>query len=296
MALSTKELRRRIRVVTSLQKITRAMEMVATTKFRRLQERAQGSRPHADAIRRISARLAASGAPTDSPLLEARPRIEKAAILVLSSERGLCGSYNTNVFRKLAAHVQSMQGRQTPLYTLGRKARVYCHRRYEIREALLDEVERLKYRRAKEIAEQLTREFLKGSANGGVDEVWIVYTRFVSMGRQVATLEKLLPIERDVAGESAAAGGTAKSEDLLLEPTAGRLLDLLLPKSLSIRVFAAILDALASEFAARRMAMKAATDAAGDMIHRLRRSYNRARQETITKELLDIIGGAEALK
>ncbi|MBL8840246.1 MAG: ATP synthase F1 subunit gamma [Planctomycetes bacterium] len=315
MAQGMKELRRRIRSVTSIQKITRAMEMVATTRLRRMQSKAEGARPYADAIKGFSALLAGGGSTLSSPLTQAREKVGRIAVVVISSDRGLCGAYNANVFRKVSAFLSEKKEVAVDLYTIGKKARVHYARRLPIKESFNDEVEKLGFRRAREIARQMTELFLKGSAAGGVDEVHVVFTRFVSVGRQVTTVDRLLPIiadakPTDTAGGAkagaatvapAAAAGTAAATaagadvGMLLEPSPQELFDVLMPKSLAMRVFAAMLDSMASEQAQRRMAMKAATDAAGDMIGSLTRKYNRARQETITKELLDIVGGAEAL-
>ncbi len=305
MAQGMKELRRRIRGISSIQKITRAMEMVATTRLRRAQTRAEGARPFADAIKNLSSLLAGRASTLTSPLMQARPQVRRVAVIVIGSDRGLCGSYNANVFRKVAAFLGERQGIELDLHVLGAKPRQHYARRLPIKVAYPDEVEDLTYRRAREIAREMTAAFLKGE----VDEVWIVFTRFVSTGKQVPTVERLLPIASDASTtpgakpEAGAGDGTeernaaARANSLiLLEPSPQELFDLLVPKSLAMRLYAAFVDAMASEQAQRRMAMKAATDAAGDMISSLSRKYNRARQETITKELLDIVGGAEALK
>lgn len=297
MAQGMKELRRRIRSVTSIQKITRAMEMVATTRLRRMQSRAEGARPYADAIKSFTALLAGGGTSLSSPLMQAREKVARVAVLVVSSDRGLCGSYNANVYRKVSSFLGERKDVAPDLYVIGKKARQHYARRLPMKVAYEDLVEKLNARRAREIARALTDAFLKGSggegeAAGGVDEVWVVFTRFVSAGKQVTTVDRLLPITAETAGGA----GKAKSEaQILLEPSPQELFDVLMPKSLAMRVFAAMLDSMASEQAARRAAMKAATDAAGEMIQTLTRKYNRARQETITKELLDIVGGAEAL-
>jgi F-type H+-transporting ATPase subunit gamma len=304
MAQGMKELRRRIRSVTSIQKITRAMEMVATTRLRRMQTKAEGARPYADAIKGFSALFAGSNLP--SPLTQAREKVARIALVVIGSDRGLCGAYNANVFRKVSAFLADRKELPFDLYTIGKKARVHYSRRLPIKEAFPDEVEKLSFRRAREIARRMTELFLLGSDKGGVDEVHVVYTRFITVGKQLTTVDRLLPVVADApadakgaaAGNAGNTGKPAAKADLvamLLEPSPQVLFDVLMPKSLAMRVFAAMLDSMASEQAARRAAMKAATDAAGDMIGTLTRKYNRARQETITKELLDIVGGAEAL-
>ncbi len=309
MAQGMKELRRRIRSVTSIQKITRAMEMVATTRLRRMQGKAEGARPYADAIKAFSSLLAGGAVKLSSPLTTARAKVGRIALLVISSDRGLCGAYNANVFRKVSAFLGERKDLPLDLYTLGKKARTHYARRLAIKHAYPDEVEKLGFRRAREIAREMTELFLKGSEAGGVDEVFVVFTRFVSVGKQVTTVDRLLPITGDAPKAAEAKGTDPRSPDakshaasaataaaqILLEPSPQELFDQLMPKSLAMRTFAAMLDSMASEQAARRMAMKAATDAAGEMIGTLTRKYTRARQETITKELLDIVGGAEAL-
>ncbi|HET6162806.1 MAG TPA: ATP synthase F1 subunit gamma [Planctomycetota bacterium] len=321
MAQGMKELRRRIRSVTSIQKITRAMEMVASTRLRRMQARAEGARPYADGLAGFSKLLAGAGANLVSPLTQERATVKRLALLVVTSDRGLCGAYNANLYRKVAAFLGEKRGIEPDLYVVGKKGRQHYARRLPVKVAYPDEVEKLDFRRAREIARQLTEEFLRGSEGGaapkvakkgeakaaGVDEVWVAYTRFVSAGKQVVTVDRLLPIVSGAPAAHVAGTATANAGDaakvaapapgmILLEPSPQELFDVLMPKSLAMRVFAALLDSMASEQAARRIAMKAATDAAGDMITSLSRKYNRARQETITKELLDIVGGAEALQ
>lgn len=289
MAQGMRELRRRIRGVTSIQKITRAMEMIASTRLRRMQQKAEGARPYADAIKAFSA-LLASGGVLSSPLMQPRPDVKRIALLVISSDRGLCGAYNANLFRKVAAFLaETAATRPQPdadLHVLGRKARQHYARRLPIKAAYPDAVEKLGFRRAREIARELTARFVGGE----VDEVWMVFTRFVSVGKQVTMVDRLLPLVAAEAKEPDPADAL-----ILLEPSPAALFEALVPKSLAVRVYAAMVDSMASEQAARRVAMKAATDAAGDMIQTLSRKYNRARQEAITKELLDIVGGAEAL-
>jgi F-type H+-transporting ATPase subunit gamma len=301
MAQGMKELRRRIRGISSIQKITRAMEMVATTRLRRAQARAEAARPFADVIKNLSTMLAGRGAQLVSPLTEPRLQVKRLAVVVIGSDRGLCGSYNANVYRRVSAFLGERPGMEVDLHVFGKKPRQHYARRLAIKLAYDDEVEDLTYRRAREVSVELTGAFLKGD----VDEVWVVYTRFVSAGKQVATVERLLPIVADAPAEKTGASAEEKKVQAaaaaaasltLLEPSPQVLFDLLVPKSLAMRLYAAFIDAMASEQAQRRMAMKAATDAAGDMITSLSRRYNRARQESITKELLDIVGGAEALK
>src|SRR6185369_7995103 len=258
MAQGMKELRRRIRSVTSIQKITRAMEMVASTRLRRMQARAEGARPYADGLAGFSKLLAGAGANLVSPLTQERATVKRLALLVVTSDRGLCGAYNANLYRKVAAFLGEKKGIEPDLYVVGKKGRQHYARRLPVKVAYPDEVEKLDFRRAREIARQLTEEFLRGSEGGaapkvakkgeakaaGVDEVWVAYTRFVSAGKQVVTVDRLLPI---VSGAPAAgAAGSAKAGDaakvaapapgmILLEPSPQELFDVLMPKSLAMR-------------------------------------------------------------
>ena len=300
MGQSIKELRQRITGVGNIQKITRAMEMVAATKLRRLQTRAEGTRPYADTIRKIATTLVAGSSDGSSPLTRPKDEVKKVGLLVISSDRGLCGSYNSNVFKAVAETVKELQGRDLDpkdaleLYTIGSKARQHFARRLPIHTAYTDPVEKIEYRLAADIAREISGRFEAGSAEGGIDEVRIIYTAFRTATRQESVSEPMLPIDPSSLADQDTEGGGPKG-DLILEPSPEELLELLLPKSLAVRIYSAVLDSLASEFASRRVAMKAATDAAGDMIKDLRRVYNKVRQENITTELLDIVGGAEAL-
>src|SRR5688572_9092037 len=262
MAQGMKELRRRIRSVTSIQKITRAMEMVASTRLRRMQARAEGARPYADSLGEFSALLAERGAQLSVDIAKARETVKRIGVLVIGSDRGLCGSYNANVYRKVAALIGEKPGVEVDLYVLGKKPRQHYARRLPVKVAYPDEVEKLGYRRAKAIARELTDAFLKGGEEGGaerseassdrsepssgVDEVWVVYTRFISAGRQLTTVDRLLPVVmEEKAGEKKKANPAA--ELILLEPSLEELFRLLMPKSLAVRVFAAMLDSMASE-------------------------------------------------
>src|SRR5262245_56267859 len=162
MAQGMKELRRRIRSVTSIQKITRAMEMVASTRLRRMQARAEGARPYADALASFSALLAGAGAKLESPLMQERAAVKRIALLVVTSDRGLCGAYNANLYRKVGAFLGEKKGIEPDLYVVGKKGRQHYARRLPIKVAFPDEVEKLDFRRAREIARQLTEKFLRG--------------------------------------------------------------------------------------------------------------------------------------
>ena len=303
MAKGTKELKRRIVGVRNIQQITRAMEMVATQKLKRLQMRAEAARPFAEKIQQMVARLAGSVRPELSPLLQERPRdangeVARTAVLLISSDKGLCGGYNSNIVRYAAGVIPHDAGDRFDVRVLGSKGEVMLAARHvKVRGTYDDHVEKLDFARVRAITRELVMMFLDGQ----VDEVRIVYTAFHSAARQAPASVTLLPIRPEglaggKGGEGGEDGAEAGTRDFLVEPSADELLKQLLPKFLEVSVYSAVLESLASEFTARRNAMKQATDAADDMIGALRRQYNRARQEGITKELLEVVSGAEALK
>jgi F-type H+-transporting ATPase subunit gamma len=289
----TKELRLRIRSVGSIKQITRAMEMVATTKLRRFQDRAVTSRPYALEVAGLVGRLAAVLSEEElarRPLLRPGPG-GQTLLLVVSSDRGLCGAYNANLFRKGVAWDAERRARGEPplnVFVYGRKALRFMESHgFAVGSYLTDPpLEKIDFRNAQIIAGILMREFLAGRYR----DVQILYTAFESMARYVPTVARLLPVEPAALGTQEAVG------DVILEPDAASIFDRLLPRYVETRIYNALLEALTSEYASRRFAMKNATDAATDMQRALRARYNRKRQENITKELLDIVGGAEALR
>jgi F-type H+-transporting ATPase subunit gamma len=280
------------------------MEMVATTKLRRLQERATASRPYTQEIQELIQNLAQHvGGGSDRPLFTPRDKVERTGLLLVTSDRGLCGSYNSNVLIQLWDWIDQQTGKQPVFFVYGKKG--YAHllsRKREVERWFHEpSLEKIAFRDAAIEARTLVEAYTKGSAQRGVDEVSLLYTQFVSMARIEATVEPLLPLTA-VGGEPAArtAAGAAPAKkvlvDYLLEPSPEVIFDHLVPRYLETKLFSALLQSVTSEYAARRMAMKNATDAATSMTKRLRRTYNRVRQESITKELLDIVGGAEAVR
>ncbi len=293
MAKGTKELKRRIRGVSNISQITSAMEMVATTKLKRLQEKANASRPYADKIQSMVGVLAGMPGVAEASALMSVREVKNAALILISGDRGLCGAYNSNIFRQLRAHAESMGDTGKSLFTFGKKGFVQF-RKSEIpvdynHEGLLEQIT---FAGAKEVARNVGSRFLTGQ----VDEVYLVYTRFVSTMNQKPCVQKILPISCDDLVKEGDDGQKESSVDFLLEPSPEAIFEHLLPKFLEVKIYSAIMESLASEYAARRVAMKAATDASNDIVKSLTKQYNRARQETITKELLEIVGGAEALK
>jgi F-type H+-transporting ATPase subunit gamma len=287
---SIRDLRQRIKSVGNIRQITRAMEMVATTKLRRFQERAVSSRPYSQEVTGLVQRLAAvlgEGA-VDRPLFREGAG-SKVAVLLVTSDRGLCGAYNTNVVKALELWLRAHPERDADFFVIGRKGYQYLTRRGRAVERYLVDppLEQIDYRGAARIARMLVDAFLSGAYS----EVVVAYTAFESMVRYVPQVIRLLPVE------ALAEGGEAKAGvDLILEPDAETIFERLVPRYLETRVYNALLESLTSEYASRRVSMKNATDAAKAMQNVLRGIYNRKRQENITKELLDIVGGSEALR
>ena len=290
-----KELRLRIKSVGSIKQITRAMEMVATTKLRRFQDRAVASRPYAEEISGLVGRLAGvlGDDVGDRPLFKEGAGDATLAIVV-SSDRGLCGAYNSNLFRALEAWVSEREGQDLRFFVYGRKAAQYLRKRgYNVESYIEDPpLEAIDYRNAAIVARMLVDAFLGGEYKS----VWMLTTRFESMVRFDPSWTQFLPVSAEsLAGEEEGEGG-AGSSDVILHPDPGTIFDDLVPRYLETRIYNTLLEALTSEYASRRFAMKNATDAATDMQKVLKGIYNRKRQETITKELLDIVGGSEAVK
>lgn len=293
MGGNIRELRGRIKSVGNIKQITRAMEMVATTKLRRFQDRAIASRPYAEEITGLVAHLAGMLGEDldDRPLFRASAGA-KTAVLLVSSDRGLCGPYNANVFRALEADLRAEPDRQRDYFVYGRKGYQYLSKRKrEVKRYFVEpELERIDYRGAARVARALSEGFLSGE----YADVRILYTAFESMVRNNPTWIDLLPIRADTLAPDSSS--RTRNSDVILEPDAATIFDHLLPRYLETRVYNALIEALTSEYASRRVSMKNATDAAGDMQQELKSIYNRKRQEGITKDLLDIIGAAEAVR
>ncbi len=285
-----RDLRQRIRSVGNIQKITRAMEMVATTKLRRFQGRAVAAKPYSsrldELVRALSGAVAGNpdAAGAAAPLFRAGNPQAPHGILLISSDRGLCGAYNANLFRLLEDEVRAAAGK-VAIYVVGRKAMSYCARRKFPVAAYFENLnlERLDFASAAAVSNALVEAF----AGGKVGTLSILATRFVSMAKYVPEAKPFLPITPAAAQN--------KQREPLLEPTGAALLGRLIPRYLETRVFHAMIEAITSEYASRRFAMKNATEAAGDMKKALTRDYNRARQARITTEILEIVSGAEAL-
>jgi F-type H+-transporting ATPase subunit gamma len=286
-------LRRRIKSVESTKKITRAMELIAASRIVKAQARVHAAQPYAEGITDVVRNLQSSGGASNSPLLTPRPEIRKVANIVIAADRGLCGGYNTTVIRAAEHDMRDQEraGRENALFTVGRKAEGYFRfRDHPIEAAHSGFSDSPTYENARAVAAAV----VTGFESGELDRVQLVYTRFISAGRQEVVVEPLLPLESAEVEAPTEASGTP-SADSEFEPNPEAILETLLPRYTESRVYAALLNAAASEHAARQRAMKAATDNAEELILTYRRRMNRARQDSITTEIMEIVGGAEAL-
>jgi F-type H+-transporting ATPase subunit gamma len=268
------------------------MELIATSRIAKAQARVAAARPYADEITVVLSELA-SAATLDHPMLVERENASRAAVLVVTSDRGLCGGYNANAIKaaeELGALLRD-QGKEPVLYLIGRKGvNFYRFRQRSIADSWTGFSEQPHYVNAAEAGEALTEAFLAGGDNGGVDELHVVYTEFHSMLTQTPVAKRIAPLDVEYDEEEPAARSMYE-----FEPDAETLLASLLPKYINTRLFAALLESAASESAARRRAMKAATDNANELIRSLTREMNQARQAQITQEISEIVGGADAL-
>ena len=284
-----RDIQRRIRSVQSTQKITRAMKLVAAAKLRRAQERILAARPYANKMAELLGNLV-SGADGDGhPLLQQRegPRRQ---IVIITADRGLAGAFNSSVIRRAVELIRESSAAELTLVVVGRKGRDFFRRRpHTIKRDMIGFWDRLAYSHACELADYFMQQYLDDE----VDEVFLLYNEFRSVAFQRPVRVQLLPIPRAGAG---AGEGTTEGVDYIYEPSADAILGDLLPRHVRMQVYRALMESLAGEYGARMTAMEAATKNAKDMIEVLTIQYNKARQEKITKELLDIVGGAEALK
>jgi F-type H+-transporting ATPase subunit gamma len=285
--------RRRIKSVQSTKKITRAMELIAASRIVKAQQRVAASTPYAEALTAV-VQAVASNATTEHLLTTAREHPTKAAVLVVTSDRGLAGGYSSNALKMAESLVARLkdEGKEARLYVIGRKGVGY----YRFRGREMDGQwtgfsEQPDYSHAKEAADTIIEAFRLGAEEGGVDELHVVYTEFQNAVTQVAKAVRLLPL---VVTETHEAPETPLPL-YEFEPSAEAVLDALLPRYVESRVWNALLQSAASESAARRRAMKAATDNADELIKTYVRQANAARQAEITQEIMEIVGGAEAL-
>ncbi|HZB72099.1 MAG TPA: F0F1 ATP synthase subunit gamma [Acidimicrobiales bacterium] len=285
-------LRRRIKSVQSTKKITRAMELIAASRIVRAQQRVAAARPYSEQVTAVLGNLAAAGAGLSSPLLTPREDVRTVAYVIVTGDRGLAGAYNTNVIREAerALRGDRAAGRSVALVCVGKKAEGYFRFRGQpIDAAFQGMTDQPSYEDARAVASHVTARFEDGS----FDQVELVYTQFISVGTQRVVRRRFMPLD-PASLEAAAEGGP--SADYEFEPAPATILERLLPRYAEARLFAAMLDASASEHAARQRAMKSATDNAEELITKLTRVMNRARQDAITTEIMEIVSGAEALR
>ncbi|MDR3562520.1 MAG: ATP synthase F1 subunit gamma [Negativicutes bacterium] len=282
---SARDIRRRIKSVKNIQQITKAMKMVAAARLRRAQERAISSRPYTDKIREILASVVGGTKDVAHPLLAVR-EVERTGYLILGADKGLAGAYTSNLIREVLPYVQGKDAAH--LLTVGRKARDYFKRRsYKIDQQYTGFSEKPTYQHAVDMA----RDIASAYAAGEYDEVYLVYTKFFSPINQKPTVIRLLPVDT-----SDSQADSEQPKEYIFEPSAEEVLGLLLPKYLETVIYGALLQAAASELGSRMTAMASATDNAQELISKLVLNYNKVRQANITREISEIVGGAEALK
>ena len=282
-----RELRKRIASVKNTQKITNAMKMVSAAKLRRAEEAIKSARPFAEKMRDVLMSLASRINPGAHPLLELKPA-KKALLILITADRGLCGAFNANLNRRAEAFAREMseKGIQVDMINVGRKGNDYFRRRQiNVVEAFTNVMNNVTYELSGRVVSVAVEKFTTGE----YEEVYILFNSFRSAVRQVQTLRKLLPVTPEEEGWK-------RRREYLYEPSEEALLDSIIPRYVQVQVFTGMLDSVAAEHGARMTAMEAATSNADEMIYRLTLKHNRLRQESITTELMEIVGGAEALK
>lgn len=294
---------KRRKAVTNIRKITKTMQLIATARFQQAYNRAVATKPYTQKITQLVQELsAATAGQIDHPLLRDNPDAAKEIALVITSNRGLCGGYNASILRKAVVQLDSGSARTPELVVVGKKGNAYFKFiRRPVSQAITNIDDRPRFEQVEPIATELMQRYIAGE----IGRVTVTYMRFISTGKQAAETIQLLPLSADVASAqqpgasgpaTAPASGSGFGVQYDFSPEPEALLKVLLPQTVKVRLYQCFTDAAVSEQVARMVAMKAATDAAGDMIKSLSQAFNRARQSQITMELLDIVGGAEALK
>ncbi|MFD0537474.1 F0F1 ATP synthase subunit gamma [Actinomadura luteofluorescens] len=292
MAAQLRQLRQKIKTVKSTAKITRAQEMIATSRIVKAQQAVAASKPYADQITQALTALVSHHVGIDHPLLEEQPADNRSAVLIITSDRGFCGAYNANVLREAESLIKALrdEGREPVPYVVGNKGITwYRFRGRDVAETWRGFSDRPNFGNAEGIGRRLAEDFLKTDAEGGVGEIHVVYTEFVSMLTQTVRVTRLMPLEIEEAESSKVPPAYE------FEPSAQAALDLLLPNYIESRIFHMLLQSAASFQASVRRAMKSATDNANELIGVYTRQMNQARQAAITQEISEIVGGADAL-
>ncbi|HJN75165.1 MAG TPA: ATP synthase F1 subunit gamma [Myxococcota bacterium] len=289
MPANLRDIKRRIVSVKNTRQITKAMKMVSGAKLKRAQERAENSRPYADSIERVLQRvLQSTGSEIEHALLTSHDEINKVLVVVVASDKGLCGSFNSTLFRRSRSFAaDDLADKEVTFRTYGKKARSFFAK-YDVAGSEID----LHPTRFVELAQDLANHMTAGFESGEFEEVYLVYNRFKSVMTQVPTFKKVLPMVVEVDDDAPSDDG---SEEYAYEPGGQKLLDTLLPLQLQTVLLQAFFDSEAGEHASRMTAMDAATRNASDLIDNLTLEYNRARQAAITTEIIEIVSGAEAI-
>ena len=295
---NARALDKRRKSIRNIRKITRTMELIATARYKKAMDRAAAATAYTDQITKIVGRLAAAGTDVQHPLLEQREKTNSARVLVLSSNRGLCGGYNASILRTALPQIKQLQ-QEVPKVAVDvsgkRGINGMKFRNVPTEAGYLQFEDQPAYDEVEKIAEGYLAQYITGE----IDRLDVIYTRFISTSKQIATIETLLPLGSlaDDATETGAPDGEAESNsEYEFLPSAESILEEVVPTSFKVKLFKCFLDAAVSEQVARMIAMKGATESAGDMIKQLSMTYNRARQSQITGEIMEIIGGVEALE
>lgn len=279
-----KDIRRRISSIKSTQQITKAMKMVAAAKLRRAQQRIFAARPYAQKIEELIQSLLLNVGDFENPLIEKRP-LKKIHLIVVSADRGLCGSFNSNIIKKALAQIDLLGDVEVVIVPVGKKANDFFKKRnFKIDKEYVNIFNDLQFNYAKDIIQYVTDEFV----NKNTDQVKLLYNEFKSVMQQNLIVEDLLPIDVKESEEKSV-------QDFIYEPSQSEILNQLLPKHITMQIWKALLESNASEQGARMAAMENATENANEMIHELTLQYNKARQASITTEITEIVSGAEAL-
>ena len=290
MAQQLRAIKRRIGSVKSTQKITRAMELIASSRIIKAQQRVEAARPYSEEMRRLMASVGRNAGSIDHPLLKQRDEVGKVGMIVITADRDLAGAYNSNVIRAAERDMQEHQ--QTRLFLSGKKGVTYFKfRGYEFEDSWTGSSDQPKIENARAVAKAASEAFSEGE----VDEVRIAYTKFESAMTQRARVVKLLPVPREEFESDDDDADSGTSAQYVFEPEPEDILNYLLPRYIEGSVYQGMLEVVVSEHAARRRAMKAATDNADELIEGLTRTFNQARQAEITTEIMEVVGGAEAL-
>jgi len=283
-----KEIRSRIKSVKSIQKVTKAMKMVAAAKLRKSQENMEQARPYADRLNNLIGDLLDDSSKSSINLLSQKQEVKTTGFIIVTADRGLAGSFNTNIIKKAEKEINNYDQENVKLFCIGKKGYEYFSKRgYEVEKYYIDFWNNLNFNIASDIGKDIIDSFIKNS----VDEIKVIYNLFKNVATQEVKYEQFLPVtynEEEVEN-------TTKLVKPLYEPSEKELLELLIPKHLNTQIWKYLLESFASEQGARMIAMENATENAGDMISELTLEFNKARQTAITTEMLEIVGGAEAL-